>query len=70
MFLFFFIGTLLWNGTWGKHMKSPCFKTIKDFQKINHFPGTFQIGRKDKLWKNFARLQSKFGKEEYVSHKV
>lgn len=57
--------TLQWCGTWDKHMKSPCFKAVREFQKINHFPGTFQIGRKDKLWKNFVRLQTKFGKEEF-----
>nr|XP_045584027.1 tubulin monoglutamylase TTLL4-like isoform X1 [Procambarus clarkii]XP_045584028.1 tubulin monoglutamylase TTLL4-like isoform X1 [Procambarus clarkii] len=57
--------TLQWCGTWGKHMKSPCFKAVREFQKINHFPGTFQIGRKDKLWKNFVRLQTKFGKDEF-----
>jgi len=57
--------TVMWNGTWGKHMKSPLFKEIREFQKLNHFPGTFQIGRKDKLWKNFLRLQTKFGKEEF-----
>lgn len=57
--------TVLWNGTWGKHIKSPLFKDIREFQKLNHFPGTFQIGRKDKLWKNFVRLQAKFGKEEF-----
>ncbi|XP_064114638.1 tubulin monoglutamylase TTLL4-like isoform X1 [Macrobrachium nipponense] len=57
--------TMQWCGTWGKHMKSPCFKGVREFQKVNHFPGTFQIGRKDKLWKNFLRLQAKFGKEEF-----
>ncbi|KAG7170272.1 Tubulin polyglutamylase TTLL4-like [Homarus americanus] len=57
--------TLQWCGTWGKHMKSPCFKAVREFQKINHFPGTFQVGRKDKLWKNFLRLQTKFGKDEF-----
>lgn len=57
--------TVLWNGTWGKHIKSPLFKDIREFQKLNHFPGTFQIGRKDKLWRNFSRLQAKFGKEEF-----
>ncbi|XP_063611514.1 tubulin monoglutamylase TTLL4-like isoform X1 [Penaeus indicus] len=57
--------TMQWSGTWGKHMKSPCFKAVREFQKLNHFPGTFQIGRKDKLWKNFVRLQAKFGKEEF-----
>ncbi|PSN35043.1 hypothetical protein C0J52_15405 [Blattella germanica] len=55
-----------WCGTWGKHMKSLCFKTLKEFQKINHFPGTFQIGRKDRLWKNLYRLMTKFGKKETV----
>ncbi|XP_049950814.1 tubulin monoglutamylase TTLL4-like isoform X1 [Schistocerca serialis cubense] len=54
-----------WCGTWGKHMKSFCFKTLKDFQKVNHFPGTFQIGRKDRLWKNLYRLMTKFGKKEF-----
>lgn len=49
-------------------MKSNCFKTIKSFQKMNHFPGSFQIGRKDKLWSNFVRLQNKFGKEEFGFH--
>jgi hypothetical protein len=55
-----------WCGIWGKHIKSLCFKTLKEFQKINHFPGTFQIGRKDRLWKNLYRLMTKFGKKEYV----
>lgn len=42
-------------GTWGKHMKSPCFRTLRSHQKINHFPGTFQIGRKDRLWRNMHK---------------
>ncbi|GLG94629.1 Tubulin polyglutamylase TTLL4 [Gryllus bimaculatus] len=54
-----------WSGTWGKHMKSLCFRTLKEFQKINHFPGTFQIGRKDRLWKNLYRLMTKFGRKEF-----
>lgn len=54
-----------WCGTWGKHMKSLCFKTIRDFQKMNHFPGSFQIGRKDHLWRNLLRLMTKFGKKEF-----
>ena len=27
------------SATWGKHMKPPAFKEIKETQKINHFPG-------------------------------
>jgi len=54
-----------WTGQWGKHMNSFLFKTLKDFQKLNHFPGTFQIGRKDRLWKNLQRLMLKYSKKEF-----
>ncbi|XP_054642577.1 tubulin polyglutamylase TTLL4 [Dunckerocampus dactyliophorus] len=54
-----------WLGCWGHHMKSPCFKTLQEHQKLNHFPGTFQIGRKDRLWKNLSKMQVRFGKQEF-----
>ncbi|XP_015113315.1 tubulin polyglutamylase TTLL4 [Diachasma alloeum] len=54
-----------WIGTWGKHMKSNCFKSLRDSQKVNHFPGTFHIGRKDRLWRNLSRLISKHGRKEF-----
>ncbi|XP_047136539.1 tubulin monoglutamylase TTLL4 isoform X3 [Hydra vulgaris] len=54
-----------WLGLWGKHMKSIEFRTICIFQKVNHFPGTFQIGRKDKLWKNFSRFQTIHGEKNF-----
>lgn len=54
-----------WIGIWSKHMRANLFKTIKDFQKFNHFPGTFQIGRKDTLWRNHVRLRNIHGKKSY-----
>ncbi|KAL1465231.1 hypothetical protein WDU94_004818 [Cyamophila willieti] len=54
-----------WCGTWGKHMKSLSFRTLKESQKINHFPGTFQIGRKDRLWKNLLKCMMKYGDKEF-----
>ncbi|KAL3831786.1 hypothetical protein ACJMK2_023490 [Sinanodonta woodiana] len=54
-----------WLGCWGKHMKSPGFKALREFQKLNHFPGSFQIGRKDRLWRNLSRMQVHFGKKEF-----
>ena len=48
-----------------QHMKAELFKELHEAQKINHFPGTFNIGRKDKLWKNYHKLRMKFGKEEF-----
>ncbi|XP_026735766.1 tubulin polyglutamylase TTLL4-like isoform X4 [Trichoplusia ni] len=57
--------TIEWIGIWGKHMKSIMFRAIKDGQKMNHFPGTFQIGRKDRLWRNLQKLVSKYGVAEF-----
>ncbi|XP_045503883.1 uncharacterized protein LOC123700665 isoform X3 [Colias croceus] len=57
--------TVEWVGIWGKHMKSLMFRAIKDGQKMNHFPGTFQIGRKDRLWRNLQKLSNKFGIDEF-----
>ncbi|XP_023939031.2 tubulin monoglutamylase TTLL4 isoform X2 [Bicyclus anynana] len=57
--------TVEWIGIWGKHMKSIMFRAIKDGQKMNHFPGTFQIGRKDRLWRNLQKLANKYGVNEF-----
>ncbi|XP_028039738.1 tubulin polyglutamylase TTLL4-like isoform X1 [Bombyx mandarina] len=57
--------TVEWIGIWGKHMKSIMFRAIKDGQKMNHFPGTFQIGRKDRLWRNLHKLCTKYGVKEF-----
>jgi len=31
--------------------------------QVNHFPGTFQIGRKDRLWRNLSKMQTRVGKK-------
>ncbi|KAI1885015.1 hypothetical protein AGOR_G00215830 [Albula goreensis] len=54
-----------WLGCWGHHMKSAGFRTLREYQKLNHFPGSFQIGRKDRLWRNLSKMQVRFGKQEF-----
>ncbi|XP_033639693.1 tubulin polyglutamylase TTLL4-like isoform X1 [Asterias rubens] len=54
-----------WMGYWGKHMKAAAFKVVKDYQKVNHLPGSFQIGRKDRLWRNLYKMQVHFGKRDF-----
>ncbi|NXX21190.1 TTLL4 polyglutamylase, partial [Podargus strigoides] len=54
-----------WLGCWGHHMKSPSFRAIKEHQKLNHFPGSFQIGRKDRLWRNLLKMQARCGRKEF-----
>ena len=52
-----------WLGYWGKHMKSEGFKSVKEYQKVNHFPGSYSIGRKDRLWRSLSRMQVLYGKK-------
>lgn len=46
-------------------MRTIQYKTINTQQKINHFPGTYQIGRKDWLWINLKKLIEKFGQDQF-----
>ncbi|KAH8849691.1 Tubulin polyglutamylase TTLL4 [Schistosoma japonicum] len=52
-----------WIGYYGNHLKPFGFRPIREYQKVNHFPGSFQLGRKDKLWMNINQLRSRFGKK-------
>jgi tubulin polyglutamylase TTLL4 len=60
---FTLVKTAGWFGYWGKHLKSKRFKAIKPFQKINHFPMSFEIGRKDRLYKNWEKMRSKLSRD-------
>ena len=33
--------------------------------QINHFPASFQLGRKDRLWHNLSKMQLRFGRKEF-----
>ncbi len=35
------------------------------FLKVNHFPGSFQIGRKDRLWRNLSHMQAVHSRREF-----
>lgn len=35
-------------------------KSMNKFQKVNHFPGCWNIGRKDNLWINLSKLKRKY----------
>ncbi|KAI8812405.1 tubulin-tyrosine ligase/Tubulin polyglutamylase, partial [Cladochytrium replicatum] len=52
-----------WVGYWGKHCAAERFKHIRPWQKVNHFPTSFEIGRKDKLAWNLKRLRERVGDE-------
>ncbi|PAA74688.1 hypothetical protein BOX15_Mlig034014g2 [Macrostomum lignano] len=54
-----------WLGYFGKHMKPNGFRTIREYQKVNHFPGSFILGRKDRLWKGLQRMQRLHGRKAF-----
>ncbi|KAL0029059.1 hypothetical protein WJX77_003291 [Trebouxia sp. C0004] len=46
-----------WNVLWSKALKPEAYSALTKFQRANHFPGTWQLGRKDKLCTNLARAK-------------
>ena len=48
-----------WNVLWGK----PKYDRVKDmnkYQKTNHFPGCWEVGRKDGLWRNLSKQKRQY----------
>ncbi|XP_059376915.1 tubulin polyglutamylase TTLL5 isoform X2 [Carassius carassius] len=49
---------LMWTGS---HLKPYLLRSLQDFQKVNHFPRSFELTRKDRLYKNIQRKQQTHG---------
>nr|XP_020446565.1 tubulin polyglutamylase TTLL5 isoform X3 [Monopterus albus] len=49
---------LLWTGS---HLKPYILRSLQDFQKVNHFPRSYELTRKDRLYKNIQRMQQTHG---------
>eukprot|EP01043_Picozoa_sp_COSAG02_P033661 COSAG02_NODE_2309_length_9170_cov_10.752508_2_plen_785_part_00 len=54
-----------WNALWGK-LAHARYKQLESYQKNNHFPGSFQLGRKDSCARNIARLRRRVGSARCV----
>ncbi|KAH9517093.1 Tubulin polyglutamylase ttll4 [Dermatophagoides farinae] len=50
-----------WNAIWCKHLRVNEFQLIGYYQRVNHFPGSFNFGRKDRLWLNLKSKIEKHG---------
>ena len=48
-----------WNIFWGFYPFED-IKILNKFQKFNHFPGCWNIGRKDNLYRNLHQFKKKF----------
>ena len=55
-----------WNILWSSSScKSYQYEGLNEYQKINHFPQSYEITRKDRLCFNIVRLQERFGKNAF-----
>ena len=55
-----------WNVLWaGTVPPRYLFDGLADYQKINHYPRTEELTRKDRFYRNISKMQEKFGKENF-----
>jgi hypothetical protein len=59
------LSNIKWTALWSKHQNEVQMKELNCLQKINHFPYSFELTRKDRLIANIVKMQDKFGKEEF-----
>lgn len=50
-----------WNLLWSNYTSPEILRDMDKFQKLNHFPSSYQMGRKDCIWKNVHRMIKKHG---------
>ena len=52
-----------WNVQWTGVTRPENLKEMCRYQRINHFPQSFHLGRKDLMWKNIYRMKKSFNKD-------
>ncbi|KAG5491396.1 hypothetical protein JIQ42_01297 [Leishmania sp. Namibia] len=53
------------NILWAKRATVYTLSSLNAYQKVNHFPGTWGVGRKDRLAYNIRRMQRYFGDDAF-----
>ncbi|XP_063285555.1 tubulin polyglutamylase TTLL5-like [Pelobates fuscus] len=53
---------LMWSTS---HINPSIMNNLPSFQKVNHFPKSSELGRKDLLYKNIKKMQRKHGSQKY-----
>lgn len=52
-----------WSLLWSSHPPPEVLRALRPAQRTNHFPGSWNLGHKDKLWRNISLMQRRFGRE-------
>ncbi|XP_053330304.1 tubulin polyglutamylase TTLL5 [Spea bombifrons] len=53
---------LMWSGS---HVKPHLMRSLAGFQKVNHFPRSHELTRKDRLYSNVRRMQQNHGARNF-----
>ena len=53
---------LIWSSS---VIKSNIYSNLGRFQKINHFPRSYEITRKDCLYERYSRMQALYGNKNF-----
>lgn len=54
--------SILWTGI---HMKPDMLRNLSPYQRVNHFPRSYELTRKDRLYKNIERMQHLRGMKHF-----
>ncbi|XP_075151379.1 tubulin tyrosine ligase-like 5 [Haematobia irritans] len=54
--------SILWTGV---HMKPDMLRNLSPYQRVNHFPRSYELTRKDRLYKNIERMQHLRGMKHF-----
>lgn len=57
-----------WTGLWSKHQNSAQLSELNCLQKVNHFPASWCIGRKDRLSRTLNVMKRIHGNEAFDFH--
>ena len=57
-----------WIGYWGKHFPVEKFKKVEPWQKVNHYPMAFEVGRKDRMYINMMKMVDRVQNPLVVSY--
>mmetsp|Transcript_37771 Transcript_37771/g.66499 ORF Transcript_37771/g.66499 Transcript_37771/m.66499 type:complete len:976 (-) Transcript_37771:18-2945(-) len=49
----------------GPGMREFAYQGLHEFQRVNHFPGSTELTRKDRLWAHFKEMKQAFGSEAF-----
>lgn len=55
----------IFNILWSRHLKSHEYYKLNKYQKVNHFPGSEALSRKDSMHRALKKQKNRLGSKEY-----